>query len=220
MSTDTAARMRARLVDAATRLLVAEGPAAVQARRVAREVEASTMAVYHYFGGMPELLHAVCGEGYRQLGARLAELPSTADPVADVCRQALVYRRTAHTSRHLYDLMTGPTGSGTPVVVGNAAARDAYQPLVEGVARAMAAGRIRDGEPVAVAAQFWSMLHGFIGLELAGQFGAPGAGLTEVLVPMGVNLLVGLGDSRERAAASVTAALDDVYPDASSSGRV
>lgn len=220
MSTDSAARMRARLVDAATRLLLVEGPGAVQARRVAREVDASTMAVYHYFGGMPELLQAVSGEGFRQLGSRLAELPTTADPIADVCRQALVYRGTAHGSRHLYDLMTGPTATGVPVVLGDAAARDAYQPLIDGVARAMVAGRIRAGEPAMVAAQFWSMLHGFISLELAGQFGEvgevgdTGAGLTEVLLPMGVNLLVGLGDTRERATASAATALVEIHPGA------
>lgn len=201
---------RERLLAAAVALLTAEGPAAVQARRLAREIDASTMAVYHHFGGMGELMAAVRDEGYRALGARLAAIAPTADPVADLSRLALVHRETAHGNRHLYDLMNGPTGSGGPVVVDSPSARAAYVPLVTGVTRAMAAGRIREDAPERVAAQFWTALHGFTTLELAGQFVDLGDPLRGVLVPLGVNLLVGLGDTRERATASVQAALAGV----------
>jgi hypothetical protein len=45
----------------------------------------------------------------------------------------------------------------------------AFDQLVAGVARAMEAGRLRDDDPAAVAAQFWSALHGYVMLELAGM---------------------------------------------------
>lgn len=208
--------VRERLVLAAVRVLTEEGPAAVQARRVAREIDASTMAVYHHVGGMPELLRAVADEGFRRLGSRVAAVPVTDDPVTDLCRLALVYRRTAHENRHLYDLMFGPpapagrsTGRGDApaTVAGSAVAQDAYGHIVAVVARAMRAGRIRAGDPAAVAAQLWSVLHGYVALELSGQLRHVEDSVTEVLLPLGANLLVGLGDAPHRAAGSAREAL-------------
>lgn len=203
---------RGALVEAAIKLLAEEGPNAVQARRLAREIGASTMAVYHYFGGMGQLLRAVCDDGFRRLEAHLATVPATSDPVADITRLALAYRESARTNPHLYDLMFGlsapggyrpedddqpPSEAGTP-------AESAYAHLVEVVRRAEAEGRIH-GAAEPVAAQFWSVLHGFVTLELAGhldQFDDP---LTQVLVPLGGNLLIGLGDQPDRTAESTAA---------------
>ena len=50
---------RERLVEAGTRLLERDGPEALQARKVAAEIGASTMAVYTHFGGMNGLLEAI-----------------------------------------------------------------------------------------------------------------------------------------------------------------
>jgi AcrR family transcriptional regulator len=212
---DAATRMRARLVDAAIRVLAEEGPGAVQARRVAQEVGASTIAVYHYFGGMPELLRAVADEGFHRLGTRIAAVPATADPVADLCGIALAYLSAAFDSRHIYDVMFGlsapgghrPTDSGSPVVVASAAASAAYQPVTEAAARAMLAGRIRDDDPAAIAAQFWAVLHGYVTLVSTGQLSQFNDSLAQVMVPLGLNLLVGLGDTREQAMTSATHAL-------------
>lgn len=84
----------------------------MQARRLAREVGASTMAVYHHFGGMPRLLAAVTDEGFRQLDAHLAAVPTTDDPVAALGRLALAYRAAARKNPHLYDLMFGLSTPG------------------------------------------------------------------------------------------------------------
>ena len=52
----------------------------------------------------------------------------------------------------------------------------------------------------------WSFVHGYISLELAEHFVEVDDPVAQVLVPMGVNLAVGLGDERERAEASHEAA--------------
>jgi len=52
----------------------------------------------------------------------------------------------------------------------------------------------------------WSFVHGFITLELAETFVDCGDPARQVLLPMGVNLSVGLGDTRECAQASHEAA--------------
>jgi hypothetical protein len=71
------------------------------------------------------------------------------------------------------------------------------------------AGELRQGkatDPDALAAQLWSFVHGFITLELAETFVDRGDPARQVLLPMGVNLSVGLGDTRECAQASHEAA--------------
>jgi hypothetical protein len=57
-----------------------------------------------------------------------------------------------------------------------------------------------------LAAQLWSFVHGYITLELAEHFVEFDDPVAQVLVPMGVNLAVGLGDKRERAEVSHQAA--------------
>jgi hypothetical protein len=75
---------------------------------------------------------------------------------------------------------------------------------VRGVHRCMLAGRIAAGSPsddatvVAVAAQFWASIHGFVMLELAGYYGEQGSAVGPVLASLTTNLLVSLGDSPEQ----------------------
>jgi len=52
----------------------------------------------------------------------------------------------------------------------------------------------------------WSFVHDFITLELAEHFVEFDDPLAQVLVPMGTDLAVGLGDTRERAEVSHEAA--------------
>ncbi len=96
-----------RLVQAAMGLLAELGPSAIKARTVASAAGLSTMAVYHHFGGIPELTRAVIGRGFKELGGAFSQLPPTDDPIADLAVQALVCRRVARQNPHLYDLMFG-----------------------------------------------------------------------------------------------------------------
>jgi AcrR family transcriptional regulator len=61
--------LRRALVDAARRLLEAEGPAALSLRAVAREAGVSPAAPYHHFKDKGELLSAVADEGWALLSA-------------------------------------------------------------------------------------------------------------------------------------------------------
>ena len=61
-----------------------------------------------------------------------------------------------------------------------------------------------------IAAQLWSYVHGFIALELAGHFAQFADGFKSVLVPLGINMVVALGDSREQAEISIAAALQPI----------
>jgi AcrR family transcriptional regulator len=193
-------------------------------RKIAAAAGTSTMAVYTHFGGLPQLIAAVTEEGLRQFDAALT-LPPTDDPVADLLATGIVYRTFAIGRPHLYRLMFGSTsahGINAPAHNMLELGTDqidvevpSFAHLVRGVHRSIEAGRLTaatadaDAAVVAAAAQFWTVMHGFMMLELAGFFGDADDGLTaaiQVLSPMTISLLVALGDTPERAAQSLATA--------------
>jgi len=80
---------------------------------------------------------------------------------------------------------------------------DTYQHLVDACARLVASGRLGRTGPEAVAARWWTTVHGFIGLELAHHFENFDDPVKDVLEPMAVNLMVGLGDQPRKVRASL-----------------
>src|SRR5678816_810946 len=65
--------LRRALVDAARRVLEAEGPSALSLRAVAREAGVSPAAPYHHFKDKAELLDAVAQQGWDILQDRMKE---------------------------------------------------------------------------------------------------------------------------------------------------
>jgi AcrR family transcriptional regulator len=204
----TKASPRERLLDTAIRMLAEGGPETLQARRLAAEVGLSTMAVYTHFGGMPQLINEIAREGFVRFGRRLENAPRTDDPVADLLELGLAYRDHAWENPQLYRLMFGVTAPDTRQAAPAPFAGDlpeseaAFAHLVGAVTRIIASGRARAEEPARAAAQIWSAIHGYVLLEIAGYFGTDGRGVEEVLLPLGVKLAIGAGDTPEAAARS------------------
>ena len=204
--------VRERVVQATIRLLAEQGPSAIKARTVASASGLSTMAVYHHFGGIAELIRAVVDHGFKELDKAFSQVPVTEDPLADLFAMALTTRRVARENPHLYDLMFGlstrratyrPLPESDVRLSGRSPAfQGAYLHLAEACARLVSSGRVGQQEPEALAAQLWSFVHGCITLELAEHFVEFDDPVAQVLQPMGVNLAVGLGDNRERAQSS------------------
>jgi AcrR family transcriptional regulator len=200
-----------RLVEAAIRLLAEQGPSAIKARTVAAATGLSTMVVYSHFGGIPELTRAVIDKGFKELDAAFSALPLTDDPIADLAVQALTCRRVARENPHLYDLMFGLSTRGSYRPLQESEVRSsgrspaflaAYAHITEACTRLVDSGRVRQQDPCGIAAQLWSFVHGFITLELAETFVGFDDPVSQVLLPLGVNVSVGLGDTRDRAEAS------------------
>jgi len=215
--TNTQPDPRTRLVQATIALLARSGPSEVKARSVASEAQLSTMGVYTYFGGVPELLQAVADEGFNRQAVVFGRLAPSADPMADLCAMALACHDFAQHNPHLYDLMFGLSihgryspsrGAAEPVLSGHSASfRAAYGFLQQGCARLVDARCVRKSVPDSIALQFWSALHGFIMLDLGGHFSHMSDPCAEVLLPMCVNIVVGLGAKRDKAEASAANSL-------------
>lgn len=188
-------QIRSALIDVAARLLVEEGPAALTTRRLATEVGTSTMAVYTHFAGMEELRRELVAEGFRRLSARLDLVERTDDPVADVCVMGVAYFTNAVSNPHLYRFMFSEEKPHKDSEIG----LGTFDRLVQGVARAIEAGRFQ-GEEVQLATQLWVMTHGIVTLDIAGVL--PDEGL-KIFADMGYNLFVSFGDSPDSAQRSV-----------------
>lgn len=211
---ETSPSARDRLVAAALDVLEQDGPTAIQARRLATEIGASTMAVYTHFGGMPPLIDAMLREGFARFAEHTRGVPHTEDPVADLIAGGLAYGEFAMQNPQLYRWLFGLTD----VVGGNALSTepgtpwelaegiDALSVLVAAVERVIEAGRIRSQEPAPAATQILSATHGFVLLTMSRFIDS--RGLQDVMGPLVINLMVGLGDTRRRAQRSLRAAIE------------
>lgn len=186
--------VRRRLVEAAALLLDEHGPDALTARRVATAASTSTMAVYTHFGGMPALVRQIVTEGFTRLDEHQAAVPLTDDPVTDLTNLAMAYHDNAIQNPHLYAVMFGATSlkgfqlTEDDMEIG----LNTFGVLTDFVARAIDSGQLRQDDPVRVAAQVWTAMHGYVMLELAGLHIPHGNPVEDVLKPLLHTLLVGL----------------------------
>lgn len=98
--------LRRALIDAAQRILEAEGPTALSLRAVAREAGVSPAAPYHHFKDKGELLDAVANEGWRLLNeAMKAAREKAGSPRAAMTALGVAYVCFAHEHPALYRVM-------------------------------------------------------------------------------------------------------------------
>jgi AcrR family transcriptional regulator len=213
----TVSDVREQLVEAGMRVLERDGMAALSARKLAAETGTSTMAVYTHFGGMTGLIDAIAGETFVRFTAALTEVEQTDDPVADFFVMGVHYREFALANPQRYQMMFGTSADSLDrhhadlTVTGSASDRAefavSFEALLEVVRRMIGAGRIRDDGASVVAGRLWCLTHGAVLLEIAGFFGHEGHGVTEILAPITVDVLVGMGDDRKRTNQSLTEAV-------------
>jgi AcrR family transcriptional regulator len=98
--------LRRALIDAASRVLEAEGPSALSLRAVAREAGVSPAAPYHHFKDKGELLDAVAHEGWTLLDQALAAAKAKAPSARDAMNElGVAYVCFARENPALYRVM-------------------------------------------------------------------------------------------------------------------
>jgi AcrR family transcriptional regulator len=202
-------RPRERLLDAALRILEEEGPQAVQARRVTGEIGASTMAVYTHFGGMPGLVDAMVREGLTRFAAHVRARPPVEGALEDLIAGGLAYGEFALANPRLYSLMFGLADTGRqPAAADTLATKegvDALSVLLESVERVIEVGEIPEQDARAAATQILSVTHGYLMLRIGGFVEEQ---LRDLMGPLAINLMVGLGADRERAEGALVRAVE------------
>ncbi|MFJ5925625.1 TetR/AcrR family transcriptional regulator [Kitasatospora sp. NPDC092948] len=208
-------KARPALVDVAARLLSEEGPQALSARRIASEVGSSTMALYTHFNGMGGLVRTMVHEGFARLQQYFTRVQPSEDPVADLALLGRAYRCNALANPHLYTVMFGGSSLAGFSIDGEDRLHGRYTlgDVVECAGRCIDSGRFRaGGDAHLVAHQMWSAVHGMVTLELGGYLIEPYPA-DRLLDSQLISLMVGVGDSREAATASVAASARRLGPE-------
>jgi AcrR family transcriptional regulator len=149
------------LLAAAEAVLVREGPGGLTVRAVAAEAGIAPMGVYNRLGGKDGLVDALLIRGFDRLRAVAdATINDTTQPSmrARLFACGLNYRKFALANPHFYGIMFEDSLHATA----------AFGALVRAVELAAAAGVIAAPDPLEVAQQVWSAMHGAVALELKG----------------------------------------------------
>lgn len=124
------------------------------------------MGVYSRFGSKDGLLEALFVHGFTTLQDSIETPPkaSALDRLRAGCRG---YRAFAIRNPQLYHLMFAQMMELELSEQSQMRAKQTFATLVDRVASAMQAGELREGDPVEVAQQIWSAMHGAVSLEIA-----------------------------------------------------
>lgn len=156
------------LLDAASELLTTEGIAALTVRRIATAAGCSTMGVYSRFGGKDGVLEELYKEGVRRLFAAIDEVGETDDPLGDLRRCCLSYRRYALENAAHYLVVFGGAAPGfQPSQDALEAALESFGRLARRVERAQEANQLRtDVAADDLAEVIWGAIHGHVMLDI------------------------------------------------------
>ena len=158
--------LRTRLLEEASAIVAGAGATALTVRDLATRAGTSPSAVYSLFGSREDLVRAVGDEAFARFAARLAAVPRTADPGADLLGLGLAYRENALAGPHFYRVMFGASGAGLQDGTrGPATASATFRVLRDAVARVLGSETAAAEEP---ALGLWAVVHGLVELELGG----------------------------------------------------
>src|SRR3954449_4992201 len=172
------AQVRSEIKAAALAQVAEDGAQGVSVNAIAKELGVSGPALYRYFANRDELLAELVVDAYHDFAAALAaatERDLGLAPPQRLRALADAWRGFARAQPHRYQLLFAPPVPGY----------DAHsEPLVAASTRAMAVGldvygadggpREADPEVFARVVSGWCRLHGFVGLELGGNFSSMG----------------------------------------------
>jgi AcrR family transcriptional regulator len=162
--------MRARLCEAAARIFVDEGEAALSMRRLAAEVGCSPMAPYRHFADKEALIAAMRAAAFERLADALDGVASGGRHRAADIGEA--YVRFARENPAAYKLMFDLAQPDEVAYPALAAAAARAREAMSGYVRELVEAGVLAGDPVALGYVFWATIHGLIVLDLAGRLPA------------------------------------------------
>lgn len=158
------------ILDAATELFEASGRDTFSLRQVAAAIGYSATTIYNYFDDKDDLLHHVVLEGFGEFGVRLQEAYEAGrDPADRLDRLGAAYVRFGLERPLHYRLMfmerceflerEPPSGYERPI--------DSFGFLRRSVEECVDAGIFPERDPLALAMQFWCIVHGVASMAIA-----------------------------------------------------
>lgn len=162
--------VRARLCDAAAKLFLEEGEAALSMRRLAAEVGCSAMAPYRHFADKQALIAAIRAQAFDRLADALEGVAKdNRHRAADIGDAYVAFARANPAAYKLMFDLAQPDEAAYPDLA--AAAARARVSMSGYVSELVEAG-VLVGDPVELGYVFWAAIHGLIVLDLAGRIPA------------------------------------------------
>ena len=162
-------RTAAALLAAAELAIHEHGIEALSVRGVAERAATTTRAVYSLFGSKDGLMAALAAHGFDLLGAEVAALPTTEDPIADLVAAGLAFRAFALGHPILFAIsIQRPTPDSGPWLQASAAGKDALAALLGKLDRLSAASGLGGRTVRGAACQFHALCEGLATMELRG----------------------------------------------------
>ena len=181
------------VVSAARAMIERDGLDAVSLRRLAAKLGVTAPALYAYVADKGDLLRTVAEEAFAELTGRFQQIDDD-DPLERLRAYSQVYVGFAVEQPELFRTMflfppelgvSEPTGAELP------AATRAFDVPLQAIADAMAAGLLREQDPLLVALTLWTATHGVADVVLMG-FGFDDAGRDELVATVLDTILRGL----------------------------
>lgn len=164
--------LRERVLDAARRIVMRDGFAALSMRKIADAIEYSPATLYLYFKNRDEIAHALCAEGYAQLLETFVPLAAIEDPRERLhaLGRAYVAFGLAHPQTYRLIFMEDPSYTSA-TLAGNRSDDSgdaAFQMMIDAFDALRDAGRLPLPSTASAvwAETLWSTLHGIVALQL------------------------------------------------------
>src|SRR5580693_5395924 len=169
-SSDDRDAVRGRLCDAAAKLFLEEGEAALSMRRLAAEVGCSPMAPYRHFADKEALVAAIRTQAFNRLADALDGVEQNDRHRARDIGDAYVQFARANPAAYklMFDLAQPDEAAYPELAAAAARARMAMSGYVHELVEA----GVLAGDPVELGYVFWAAIHGLIVLDLAGRIPA------------------------------------------------
>lgn len=164
--------LRAAILNAAARLLAANGLRGLSVRAIAADVGASTKVIYSHYGGKPGIIAALYSDGFERLADVMGKEAQGADPPsARLHKIARAYRAFAVAEPHMYELIYGPRVRELLPSTDDREDARRLQQIVAGVFQeGQDQGRFAKSDPGDQSRNYWAALHGTVSLELTTWF--------------------------------------------------
>ena len=158
-------KLRIEILDAAEMLMVRSGNAdLVSVRAIADAVGVTAPSIYRHFTDKDELLNAICERRFTELNAAFETADSVADPVQRLQELGRSYGRFALEHPEHYRVLMMTTSTREKLKEDATEGQKAFGRLVDAVLACQEDGRIKDGDPAAIAVVLWSGVHGLVSL--------------------------------------------------------
>jgi AcrR family transcriptional regulator len=161
--------LRQEILAAARELFVKEGYERLSMRKIAEKIEYSPTTIYLYFRDKDELLEQMCEETFALLSKKLSKILAADDDPVELLRaglKAYVEFGLKHPNHYQATFMT-PATKEKPYQFEGSQGAQAFEKMVEAVAKCVAAGRLRETDVTMISQSLWMVVHGVTSLLIS-----------------------------------------------------